>query len=158
MAHYGTGSFVKSREAVSEALRITYRIFPYESTPMAAKIWNLLGCLQFEEGQLVAALDSFQESLEIQRSLLSNRETLVGIDRIKEYPTPDIDVALQHVSTTLCNTGLLHWKRHGPENALCFFEEALILQESVLHDSDSSPPVFILGIESLIKYLSSFHG
>jgi len=103
LAHYGTGSFLKSREALSEALRITYRIFPYESTPMAAKIWNLLGCLQFEEGQLVAALDSFQESLEIQRSLLSNRETLEGIDRIKEYPMPDFDVALQHVSTTLCN-------------------------------------------------------
>jgi tetratricopeptide (TPR) repeat protein len=103
LAHYGTGSFLKSREALSEALGITYRIFPYESTPMAAKIWNLLGCLQFEEGKLVAALDSFQESLEIQRSLLSNRETLEGIDRIKEYPMPDFDVALQHVSTTLCN-------------------------------------------------------
>ena len=157
LAHYGAGSFVKSREALSEALRIAYRIFPYESSPMAAIIWNLLGCLQFEEGQLVVALDSFQESLEIQRSLLSNRETLDGIDRIEEYQTPDIDFALLHASTTLCNIGLVHWKRHGPENALSFFEEALILQESVLQDSDSSPPVFIHRLESLIKYLSSVH-
>jgi hypothetical protein len=63
LAYYGAGCFVESQEVLLEALQVTYSLFPYESTLIAAKLLNFLGCIQYDSCLLVSALDSFEESL-----------------------------------------------------------------------------------------------
>lgn len=157
LANYGAGLFTEAQEVLLEALQVTYRLFPYESTLMAAKLWNILGCIQYDAGLLVSALDSFEESLEIQRSLLGNKDMLEGIDQCNEDCTvePEIDLTLLHMSTTLSNIGIIFWTRSCFGQALSLLEEALILQQSILEDL--AQPLFIQRAESLINRLCNEH-
>jgi tetratricopeptide (TPR) repeat protein len=116
-----------------------------------------LGCIQYDSGLLVSALDSFEESLEIQRSLLGNKDMLDGIDECSENWAlePEIDFTLLQMSTTLSNIGIIFWKRSCFGHSLSFLEESLILQQSVLEDLVQ--PLFIQRAETLITHLCNDH-
>lgn len=157
LAYYGAGCFVEAQEVLLEALQVTYSLFSYESTLIAAKLWNFLGCIQYDSGLLVSALDSFEEALEIQRSLLGNKDMLDGIDGCGgDGPLePEIDFILLQISTTLSNMGIIFWKRFCVGHSLSCLEESLILQQSVLEDLVQ--PLFMQRVETLIVHLCNEH-
>lgn len=78
---------------------------------------NNIGCMHYEFGGLFAALKSFEEALEIQRTHSDNTQD---------------ESTLLALTYTLCNIGFVYVRRKDFASAIYTFEEALDIQRKIL--------------------------
>jgi len=114
--------------------------------PKISRLLNNIGCTLFELGQLIDAKVAFEEALTIQRSIMRDNSPRCLSDGRKEN---NINHVLLTIAATLCNLGSiqLSWRMH--EKAMVAFEEALLIQQSVLGDNH----VTVLNTKQSIEYL-----
>jgi tetratricopeptide (TPR) repeat protein len=89
-----------------------------------AKILNNMGCVFFEMNEHSDAESAFKEALDIQRFLLSRTESSSNANSI-----------LLSIASTQSNIGSILLKRKEFGDAIAAFDEALVLQQSVLGDT-----------------------
>lgn len=131
-------------EALHEARRILSASLGAEH-PSVAAVLNNSGCVHFRgtrEGGSVAALTCFQEAKDMQQRAM---ETGTGAAR------GELD--LLHVATTLCNVGYMKFRMKNYEEAGAIFEDALLVQQSVLGDNHQT----IKDTLSNIALANAFH-
>lgn len=89
-----------------------------------AKILNNMGCVFFEMNEHSDAESAFKEALDIQRFLLSKTESSSNANAI-----------LLSIASTQSNIGSILLKKKEFSDAIAAFDEALVLQQSVLGDA-----------------------
>lgn len=102
--------FHGSLEAFNEALDIMERNFGEEDIRVA-KILNNLGCVYFEFGDLVSAEKTFEDTVEMQRSILAASKG-------------DKPGSLS-IMSTLCNMGYVYLEQAKYYDAIVVLDEAL---------------------------------
>lgn len=96
-----------------------------ESNLKIAKVLNNIGCVNFEGGKFDAAKKSFDEAIDLQKSVFKSWYTLVcGVDG----NSPGILT----MASTMCNKAYVEIEQDHHHEAIMLFEESLKIQRSVL--------------------------
>jgi tetratricopeptide (TPR) repeat protein len=106
--------------------------------PSVAVVLNNIACCYFQMGNHEAALATLIEAREIQHDASSVAQA---------------DLDLLHVAIVIGNCGYLNLARKQYDEARSLFEEALLIQQSVLEDSHRA----IRDTRSNIEFTTAFH-
>lgn len=101
--------------AFLEALRITRKHLGYGHS-CVAQLQSHIGCVYYEVGEYMAAQATFEDALDIYRTLWAS-----GIE---------LDVSILAVTEMLCNIGSIQSKRKNFFGAIASFSEALDVSHS----------------------------
>jgi len=128
-----------------EALRIRRKAVGVKH-PLVIRLLNNIGCAYFEMNKLDDAKVSFDEALAVQRDLLKDKNFSKGGVNDEEQQDNGLDLEernleadpkeannmLLSIALTLCNLGSIHLRWGMYDESLTFYEDALMIQESVL--------------------------
>ena len=122
-----------------EALRIRTKAWGLVSDkanhPLIVRLYNNIGCALFEMNQLQEAKLVFDDALSRQRGLMkANSNMGVGIAKANGGDggnNVNLSIPLS-ISLTLTNLGSIHLCLNEFDESLAYFEEAVLIQESVL--------------------------
>jgi len=120
IAYMDLRQYEQSLEAFRRALKIREDHFGCHHVKVA-KILNNMGCVLFEMGELSDSESAFKEALEIHRVLLTSAEN-----------STNADSTLLSIASTQCSIGSIQLTRKEFNDAISAFDEALVLQQSVL--------------------------
>lgn len=138
---YALDDFDGAFDALNEARRILSSSLGPDH-PKVAAVLNNSGCVHFRRGEgNVAALTCFQEAKDIQERAMETGTGARG------------ELDLLHVATTLCNVGYMKFRMKNYEEAGAIFEDALLVQQSVLGDNHQT----IKDTLSNIALANAFH-
>lgn len=105
--------FDEALEAFQEAKRIRLKAGGSKH-PIVAMVLNNIACCEFQLGNTLASLVTFQEASNIQQDSLGS--------------TARADLDLLHAAITLCNTGYMKLRLKQYEEAQAVFEQALLVR------------------------------
>ena len=108
--------------------------------PKVALVDNNIGCVYFQMRKQDEALASFQTAKDILEDCMGSESTRSNLD-------------LLHVAATLCNLGYMKFRLKHYEEATAVFEDALLVQQSVLGDNHQA----IKDTLSNIALANAFH-
>eukprot|EP01082_Thalassiosira_pseudonana_P009102 g8037.t1 g8037 contig27:49391-51311(+) len=125
-----------------EALRIRRLAFG-EKHPLVVRLLNNIGCALFEMEELRDSKIAFEEALSVQRYLMRENNAGGGDEEdefeanFQSKKTEGVDAKGAHnmllsIALTLRNLGSIHFRWGEYDESLVFYEEALLIQESVL--------------------------
>lgn len=123
VAYLDLRQYEQALDCFRRALKIREDYFGSHHVKVA-KILNNMGCVFFEMNELSDAQSAFKEALEIQRFLLSTTENSSNANTI-----------LLSIASTQSNIGSIQLKRKEFGDAIAAYDEALVLQQSVLGDA-----------------------
>jgi tetratricopeptide (TPR) repeat protein len=132
---FAQGMFAEASEAFQKAHLTRKR--SSDSHPILAVTLNNMACCDFQRGEHQAALQSLEEARTIQHSAASS---------------PD-DLDLLHVAIVYGNCGYLKLALKKYDEARAIFEEALLIQQSVLDDNHRA----VRDTLSNIEFTNAFH-
>uniref|UniRef100_A0A7S1ZIR8 Kinesin light chain n=1 Tax=Trieres chinensis TaxID=1514140 RepID=A0A7S1ZIR8_TRICV len=92
--------------------------------PKVAVALNNEGCVHFQQKNPVAALTRFQEAADALRNAMERGGGMRA------------EMDLLHVATALCNLAYMKFRMKGYDEATAIFEDALLVQQSVLGDEE----------------------
>ncbi|KAL9182608.1 hypothetical protein ACHAXT_013260 [Thalassiosira profunda] len=99
---------------------------------LIVRLLNNIGCAHFEQDQLGRARVAFEEALWMQRELMKkSKRKGAGVESVNPK---DAFHAPLSIALTLTNLGSIHLRLEDYETSLVHFEEAALIQESVLGD------------------------
>eukprot|EP00549_Striatella_unipunctata_P019837 CAMPEP_0118676560 /NCGR_PEP_ID=MMETSP0800-20121206/2118_1 /TAXON_ID=210618 ORGANISM="Striatella unipunctata, Strain CCMP2910" /NCGR_SAMPLE_ID=MMETSP0800 /ASSEMBLY_ACC=CAM_ASM_000638 /LENGTH=351 /DNA_ID=CAMNT_0006572093 /DNA_START=137 /DNA_END=1192 /DNA_ORIENTATION=+ len=130
--------FDDALELFQAAKRGTERAYGTDH-PKVAMALNNIGCCNFHLGNSLAGLVSFQQARDLQLAAMRSNAKA--------------DLDLIHVATTLGNLGYMMIRLKQYEDARAIFEEALLVQQSVLGDDHQACRDTI----SNIDFTNAFH-
>jgi len=107
------------------------------ANPNIAMVLNNMACCHFQMGEYDAALTALKEARQIQQEASSAQD----------------DLDLLHVATVICNCGYLNLALKQYDEARSLFEEALLIQQSVLDESHRA----VRDTRSNIEFTNAFH-
>jgi tetratricopeptide (TPR) repeat protein len=136
---FARGDFESSLSAFHEAHNIRSKQEGSSSHPNLAMVLNNIACCYFQMGNHRTALLKLQEASEIQHKAVGS--------------SAQADLDLLHVAIVVCNCGYLNLALKQYEEAQSLFEEALLIQQSVLTDDHRA----IRDTLSNIAFANAFH-
>jgi tetratricopeptide (TPR) repeat protein len=136
---FARGDFASALSAFHEAHNIRSKQEGSSSHPNLAMVLNNLACCYFQMGNHRTALLKLQEASEIQHKAVGS--------------SAQADLDLLHVAIVVCNCGYLNLALKQYEEAQSLFEEALLIQQSVLDDNHRA----IKDTLSNIAFTNAFH-
>ena len=113
--------FDEAFDHLRTALKIAKKQVGQEHKTVAQMLCHL-ACLYFEAGELMSAEATFQDALEIYRSVWSS--------------SSDRDACMTQLTDTLCNVGSIQNRRKRFSEAVSSFSEALDLQRGIVGHDD----------------------
>lgn len=131
------GALTSFREA--HAVRNVKNDGSSSSHPSVAMVLNNMACCYFQMGDHLKALETLQDADEIQQKAVSS--------------SAQADLDLLHVAIVICNCGYLKLALKKYEEARSLFEEALLIQQSVLDDNHRA----VRDTLSNIEFANAFH-
>eukprot|EP00544_Gedaniella_sp_CCMP2646_P006230 CAMPEP_0202503000 /NCGR_PEP_ID=MMETSP1361-20130828/40613_1 /ASSEMBLY_ACC=CAM_ASM_000849 /TAXON_ID=210615 /ORGANISM="Staurosira complex sp., Strain CCMP2646" /LENGTH=362 /DNA_ID=CAMNT_0049136133 /DNA_START=90 /DNA_END=1178 /DNA_ORIENTATION=+ len=131
--------FQEAMAVFEESKRIRLKSMPPKH-PLVAMVLNNIACCEFLLKNNVASLEAFQEACDIQHDALGS--------------TARADLDLLHAAITLCNFGYMKLGLKEYEEAQAVFEEALLIQQSVLADDNNRA---IRDTRSNMEFTNAFH-
>jgi len=106
--------------------------------PLIVRLLNNIGCALFEMNELAESRLTFENALRMQRELMrvKNKKGMVAVIDNGDDPF-DIDPkdayhAPLSIALTLTNLGSIHLRMREFDKSLVYYEEAVLIQESVL--------------------------
>ena len=126
-------------ETFQEAKRIRVQTLGADH-PKVALVDNNIGCVYFQMKRQDESLASFQTARDILEDCMGSESTRSNLD-------------LLHVAATLCNLGYMKFRSKHYEEATAVFEDALLVQQSVLGDNHQA----IKDTLSNIALANAFH-
>lgn len=120
---YACGELERALAIFHEALDMYGQDFFSEEDIGASQVLNNIGCVHFDMGNTETALSFLQKALAIQRISLSSSQ--------------HAESALLNLSLTETNIGYIKLAQSS-EDAIAMFEEALLVQQSVLGDENET--------------------
>lgn len=136
---FAKSDFEAALECFQEAHTIRRRHRDSSPRPQEAMVLNNMACCYFELGNHQKALELLQEADSIQQLAIGS--------------SAKADLDLLHVAIVICNCGYLMLALKDYENARSLFEEALLIQESVLDDRHRA----IRDTLSNLEFANAFH-
>ena len=128
IALFAAGQFDKALKVFADALFIWQELNPDRSgRGGVTDAINNVGATRFALNDALAAIEAFEEALQVYRSTLLQKED--GTDRKGEAET---EGTLLSIAKTLCNLGVVELSLNEHENAKIVFEEAFQIQRTVL--------------------------
>ena len=131
--------FHEAMDAFTEAKRIRVNAVGPKH-PVFAMVLNNIACCEFQLGNSLDSLNTFQEAVDIQHDVLGS--------------TARADLDLLHAAITLCNSGYMKLRLKQYDEAQAVFEQALLIQQSVLEDNNNRA---IRDTLSNIDFTNVFH-
>ena len=126
-------------EIFEEAKRIRVQALGPDH-PKVALVDNNIGCVYFQMKKQDEALASFQTAKDILEDCMGSESTRSNLD-------------LLHTAASLCNLGYMKFRLKHYEEATAVFEDALLVQQSVLGDNHQA----IKDTLSNIALANAFH-
>jgi tetratricopeptide (TPR) repeat protein len=117
---FGAQQLSKALQAWREAFQLACMTLGYDHFTVAVLL-NNIGCLHFYMGNLASSIRALEESLGLQRQILSSTSHTVGV----EFP-------LLRIATTMGNLAIISAECKNYDTAINMLEEALALQESTV--------------------------
>jgi tetratricopeptide (TPR) repeat protein len=136
---FARGDFASALSAFHEAHTIRSKQEGSSSHPNLAMVLNNLACCHFQMGSHRTALLKLQEASEIQHKAVGS--------------SAQADLDLLHVAIVVCNCGYLNLALKQYEDARSLFEDALLIQQSVLDDNHRA----VRDTLSNIDFTNAFH-
>ena len=140
-----------------EALRIRHVAYGRERPhhPLIVRLLNNIGCALFEMDQLEESRLTFENALQMQRRLMKAKREFVlsgggGEDGNDVNPKDAYQMPLS-IALTLTNLGSIHLRLSELDKSLVCFEEAVLIQESVLGENHKIVANTKESIEFVIK-------
>ena len=106
--------------------------------PLIVRLLNNIGCALFEMNELDESRITFENALAMQRELMKMKKSQV----VKKAVVDDEDIdpkdsyhAPLSIALTLTNLGSIHLRLSEFDKSLVYFEEAVLIQESVLGEN-----------------------
>jgi tetratricopeptide (TPR) repeat protein len=130
---YSTNKVTQAVKSWREAMQVAIAIFGYQDTTVACLLCNL-GVLYLESGDIKAGSRSLEESVELQRSILSN-----GTEARRNGSA---DTAIYRLAVTMSNLAVAMERSGRLDRAIALLDESSTLYESI--GSDTSKDVDIL--------------
>jgi tetratricopeptide (TPR) repeat protein len=131
--------FQEAKDTFLEAKRIRIKAVGPKN-PLVAMVLNNVACCDFQLRNSLASLVTFQEACDIQHDVLGS--------------TARADLDLLHAAITLCNAGYMKLRLKQYEEAQAVFEQALLIQQSVLADDNNRA---IRDTLSNMDFTNAFH-
>lgn len=145
-----------------EALQRACMTSGYEH-PLVATLLNNIGCLHYQRGDYYRSLRALEESLGLQRQILStNCYSYYDLSEEDNHDNRALDLVLRHIAVTMGNIAMIFIQNHDYDNALSMLEEALPIQESVTANKSQQALQTIIDHMKYVhqrqqqKYLNSF--
>lgn len=136
---FARNDFEGSLSAFHEAHNIRGKQDGSSAHPNVAMVLNNIACCYFQMGNHRTALLKLQEASEIQHKAVGS--------------SAQADLDLLHVAIVVCNCGYLNLALKQYEEARSLFEEALLIQQSVLDDNHRA----VRDTLSNIDFTNAFH-
>jgi hypothetical protein len=136
---FAFGDFDTALEAFHEAHIIRSKQEGSTVAPTVAMVLNNIACCYFQVGKHETALQKLEEASEIQHKAVGS--------------SAQADLDLLHVAIVVCNCGYLKLALKQYEEARSLFEEALLIQQSVLDDNHRA----VRDTLSNIDFTNAFH-
>jgi tetratricopeptide (TPR) repeat protein len=136
---FAKGDFHGALKCFKEAHAVRSRIQDASRRPQQAMVLNNIACCYFELGDHGKALSLLQEADSIQQLAIGS--------------SAQADLDLLHVAIVICNCGYLMLALKDYENARSLFEEALLIQQSVLDDRHRA----VRDTLSNLEFANAFH-
>ena len=136
---FAKGQFESALAAFRRAYTMELRSEASSSKLEVAMLLNNIACCDFQMGNHVSASHAVAAAREIQQETMGT--------------SAQADLDLLHAAIVLCNSGYLNLALRKYEVARSFFEEALLIQQSVLDESHRA----IRDTRSNIEITNVFH-
>lgn len=126
LIHFATSRAGRALKAWREAMQVCCLAVGYDH-PIVAVLLNNIGVLHHDSGDSMAAIRALEESLALQRSMLSSGLAAVHVDH-----------ALYQLATTMGNLALALELSERYDRAIALLQESQSLYESVEHNEESA--------------------
>lgn len=123
---YGANKAGRAVKVWREAIHMAIAKLGYQDTAVAVLL-NNIGILHIETGDLKGGLRSLEESLELQRAILSS-----GSEARRDGSA---DGAIYRLAITMSNLALVYERQDRLDRAVSFLDESQTLYESILADT-----------------------
>jgi tetratricopeptide (TPR) repeat protein len=144
LALFGRNKLGQAIKAWREATHMAITVLKGYENPTVAVLLNNIGILHLESGDLRSSIRSFEESLEIQRSLLRYCEADQG---------RSVEHAFYNLGTTMCNLAMAYEQNQQFNRAVGLLDESLTLFESSDTDQGEMENLVQKSIERLEEEL-----
>ena len=139
--YYAREEFSRGLDALRQALHIVCNSKEYNYPNYKVTfILNNIACLHFACGKSIASIATFEESLDMQRSMMGSTVS------------NEVSNMLLNMSITLCNAGIVSATQGQDDIASSLVEEGLIVQQSVLHDKHRLVKSTISTLKTMVKH------
>jgi hypothetical protein len=136
---FAKGSFHEALSCFQEAHSVRSRLQDSARRPQQAIVLNNMACCYFELGDHRKASSLLQEADDVQQQAIGS--------------SAQADLDLLHVAIVICNCGYLKLALKQYDEARSLFEEALLIQQSVLDDNHRA----IRDTLSNLEFANGFH-
>jgi tetratricopeptide (TPR) repeat protein len=142
LVQYSTNKVSQAVKAWREAMQVAIAIYGYQDTTVACLLCNL-GVLYLESGDIKAGLRSLEESMELQRLILSN-----GTEARKNGSA---DIAIYRLAVTMSNLAVASERSGRLDRAIALLDESLTLYESIGSDTSIEEGIIQHQLDLLIS-------
>lgn len=141
LVQFGANKLGQAVKAWREAIHLAIAVKGYQDTTVAVLL-NDIGVLHMETGDLKDSLRSFEESLELQRTILGNGSEVRRVG--------SADDAIYRLAITMGNLAMACEHHDRVDRAISLLDESMALYESVLVNTSEEEDIVQRHLERLI--------